>query len=136
LAALDAGHAVVATVRGEHTLPEHERLTVRTLDVRDRQAARETVEAVAERFGRLDVLVNNAGYGLIGAIEEVSEEEARSIIDTNLLHSQLLRQCHSPIKRRHAAVPIVQICTGSADGTKPTFGLNCETKFGPEALRE
>src|SRR5690625_823352 len=136
LAALDAGHAVVATVRGEHTLPEHERLTVRTLDVRDRQAARETVEAVAERFGRLDVLVNNAGYGLIGAIEEVSEEEARSIIDTNLFGSLWLSQSAIPIMRSQGAGHIVQISTVGAVGTMPTLGLYNATKWGLEAFSE
>lgn len=136
LAALDAGHTVVATVRGEHTLPEHERLTVRTLDVRDRQAARETVAAVTERFGRLDVLVNNVGYGLIGAIEEVSEEEAHSIIDTNLLGPLWLSQSAVPIMRRQGAGHIVQISTVGAVGTMPMLGLYNATKWGLEAFSE
>lgn len=136
LAALEAGHEVVATVRGEHTLPEHERLTVHTLDVRDRQAARETVEAVAERLGRLDVLVNNAGYGLIGAIEEVSEDEARLILDTNLLGPLWLSQSAIPIMRRQGAGHIVQISTIGAVGTMPTLGLYNTSKWGLEAFSE
>lgn len=136
LAALDAGHTVVATVRGEHTLPEHERLTVLTLDVRDSQAARETVETVTERFGRLDVLVNNAGYGLIGAIEEVSEEESRSIIDTNLLGPLWLSQSAIPIMRRQGSGHIVQISTVGAVGTMPMLGLYNTTKWGLEAFSE
>ncbi|MFT3945173.1 MAG: SDR family NAD(P)-dependent oxidoreductase [Ancrocorticia sp.] len=136
LAALEAGHIVVATVRGEHTLPEHERLTTLTLDVRDRLAAHRTVEAVAERFGRLDVLVNNAGYGLIGAIEEVSEDEARSIIDTNLLGPLWLSQNAIPIMRRQGAGHIVQISTVGAVGTMPMLGLYNTSKFGLEAFSE
>lgn len=136
LAALEAGHAVVATVRGEHTLPGHERLTVLTLDVRDRQAARKAVEEVAERFGHLDVLVNNAGYGLIGAIEEVSEDEARSIIDTNLLGPLWLSQSVIPIMRRHGTGHIVQISTVGAVGSMPALGLYNTSKWGLEAFSE
>jgi NADP-dependent 3-hydroxy acid dehydrogenase YdfG len=79
MAALDAGHSVVATVRSSHSLPVHERLTVHHLDVRDRQGAFEAVTDIVSRLGRLDVLVNNAGYGLISAVEEASEQDARDI---------------------------------------------------------
>jgi len=136
LAALDAGHAVVATVRGEHTLPEHERLTVETLDVRDRSAAHRTVALVAARRGRIDVLVNNAGYGLIGAVEETSEEDARSIVDTNLLGPLWLSQATIPIMRRQGGGHIVQISSVGAVGTMPMLGLYNSTKWGLEAFSE
>lgn len=136
LAALDAGHAVVATVRGEHHLPEHEQLTVQTLDVRDRHAAHEAVELAAARLGRIDVLVNNAGYGLIGAIEEASEEETRGIVDTNLLGPLWLSQAAIPIMRRQGAGHIVQISTVGAVGTMPMLGLYNSTKWGLEAFSE
>lgn len=136
LAALDAGHAVVATVRGEHSLPEHARLAVQYLDVRDRQASHEAVERAAARFGRLDVLVNNAGYGLIGAVEEVSEEDARSIVDTNLLGPLWLSQAAIPIMRGQGSGEIVQISTVGAVGTMPTLGLYNATKWGLEAFSE
>lgn len=136
LAALEAGHVVVATVRGEHTLPEHERLTTLVLDIRDRLAAREAVEVIVERFGRLDVLVNNAGYGLIGATEEVSEDEARSIIDTNLLGPLWLSQSAIPIMRSQGAGHIVQISTVGAVGTMPMLGIYNASKWGLEAFSE
>lgn len=135
-AALDAGHAVVATVRGDHALSRHERLTVRTLDVRDRAAAHETVERVVEHHGRIDVLVNNAGYGLIGAVEEVSEDDARAIMDTNLLGPLWLSQAVIPVMRRQGGGHIVQISTVGAVGTMPMLGLYNASKWGLEAFSE
>lgn len=135
-AALDAGHAVVATVRGDHSLPVHERLTVLTLDVRDRGAARAVVAEAAAIRGRIDVLVNNAGYGLIGAVEEVSEEEARAIVDTDLLGPLWLSQAVLPIMRAQGSGHIVQISTVGAVGTMPTLGLYNSSKWGLEAFSE
>ncbi|RKW70849.1 SDR family NAD(P)-dependent oxidoreductase [Galactobacter caseinivorans] len=136
LAALEAGHRVVATVRGEHSLPPHERLSVQVLDVRDPNAARAAVQRAAAESGRLDVLVNNAGYGLIGAIEEATEEEARAIVDTNLLGPLWLSQAAIPIMRAQGAGHIVQISTVGAVGTMPTLGLYNSTKWGLEAFSE
>ncbi|RVW02423.1 SDR family NAD(P)-dependent oxidoreductase [Rhodococcus spongiicola] len=136
LAALNAGHTVVATVRGEHSLPEHERLTVQTLDVRERQAAREAVALAAKHLGRIDVLVNNAGYGLIGAVEEVSEEDARAIVGTNLLGPFWLSQATIPIMRDQGGGHIVQISTVGAVGTMPMLGLYNSTKWGLEGFSE
>lgn len=135
-AALEAGHIVVATVRGEHTLPEHDRLSVMHLDVRDREAARRTVERAAESLGRIDVLVNNAGYRLIGAVEEASEEDVRAIIDTNLLGPLWLSQAVIPIMRGQGGGHIVQISTVGAVGTMPMLGLYNSTKWGLEAFSE
>ncbi|WP_460516954.1 SDR family NAD(P)-dependent oxidoreductase [Humibacter antri] len=136
LRALDAGHAVVATVRGEHSLPVHERLTVLTLDVRDRRAGHDAVELAAARLGRIDVLVNNAGHGLIGAVEEASEEDARAIFDTNLLGPFWLSQAAIPIMRGQGSGHIVQISTVGAVGTMPMLGLYNATKWGLEAFSE
>ncbi|WP_258184364.1 SDR family NAD(P)-dependent oxidoreductase [Microbacterium foliorum] len=136
LAALDVGHAVVATVRGDHTLPDHERLTVMNLDVRDRAAAHEVVEHAAGVRGSIDVLVNNAGYGVIGAVEEASEEDARAIVDTNLLGPLWLSQAVIPIMRSQGSGHIVQISTVGAVGTMPMLGLYNSTKWGLEAFSE
>ena len=136
LAALDAGHAVVATVRGEHDLPENERLVIQKLDVRDRAGAFEAVDVAISRFGRLDVLVNNAGYGLVGAIEEVSEQEAREIIDTDLLGALWLTQAALPGMREQGSGHIVQISTVGAVGTVPTLGLYNAAKWGLEGFSE
>jgi NAD(P)-dependent dehydrogenase (short-subunit alcohol dehydrogenase family) len=136
IGALEAGHAVVATVRGEHSLPQHDRLRVQSLDVRDRDAAHEAVELAVADLGRIDVLVNNAGYGLIGAVEEVAEQDARAIVDTNLLGPLWLSQAVIPIMRAQGSGHIVQISTVGAVGTMPMLGLYNTTKWGLEAFSE
>jgi len=136
IAALEAGHNVVATVRADHDLPEHERLAVRELDVRDRAAGQRAVDYAIERFGRLDVLVNNAGYGLVGAVEEASESEVRDIIDTDLLGALWLTQAAVTEMREQGAGQIVQISTVGAVGTVPTLGLYNAAKWGLEGFSE
>lgn len=136
LAALAEGHTVVATVRGEHTLPAHEQLHVTHLDVRDRAMAVAVVETAASELGRLDVLVNNAGYGLIGAIEEVDENEARDLLDTDLLGPLWLSQAALPVMRRQGGGHIVQISTVGAAGAMPTLGLYNAAKWGLEGWSE
>ncbi|PPF46820.1 short-chain dehydrogenase/reductase [Pseudoclavibacter sp. AY1F1] len=136
LAALGAGQSVVATVRGEHSLPEHKQLLVLPLDVRDRSGAFRAVEQASARFGSVDVLVNNAGYGLIGAAEEVSEQEARDIIDADLLGPLWLSQAVLPGMRAKGAGHIVQISTVGAVGTMPTLGLYNAAKWGLEGFSE
>lgn len=136
MAALDAGHAVLATVRGGHDLPASDRLLVRELDVRDRADAFRVTEDAVTRFGSLDVVVNNAGFGLIGAIEEVSEDEVREILETDLMGPLWLCQAAIPVMRRQGRGHIIQISTVGAVGTMPTLGLYNAAKWGLEGFSE
>jgi NAD(P)-dependent dehydrogenase (short-subunit alcohol dehydrogenase family) len=88
-AALERGDRVAATVRDTSTLDdlraEHsDGLLALALDVTDREAAFGAVKQAHEHVGRLDIVVNNAGYGHFGMVEEISEQEARAQIETNL----------------------------------------------------
>ena len=140
-AVLAAGERVLATVRDPGALDDvvaarSEQLHVELVDVRDRDVVRRAVDQGVERFGRLDVVVNNAGYGLVGAIEELSERDARAIIDTNLFGAIWTTQAVLPHLRRQGEGHIVQISTVGAVGAMPTFGLYNASKWALEGFSE
>jgi NAD(P)-dependent dehydrogenase (short-subunit alcohol dehydrogenase family) len=140
-AALAAGDRVAATARHRESLrdlaDEHPAaLRVITLDVRDRQAVFGAVEKALACFGRLDVVVNNAGYGLVGAAEEVTEAEARRHLDTNLFGPLWVCQAVLPHLRRQGDGHIVQISSTGGVGTMPLFGLYNAGKWALEGLSE
>jgi NAD(P)-dependent dehydrogenase (short-subunit alcohol dehydrogenase family) len=125
-AALDAGHSVVAGVRSPDALSElqqrhPERLLVVPLDVTDLDATRSAVQATVDRFGRLDVLVNNAGYANVGAIEDIDFGDFQAQIDTNLLGVVRLTQAALPVLREQRSGHIIQV--SSVGGRVATPGL-------------
>lgn len=133
---LAAGHHVVATTRQATLSVEHPHLTVVSLDPSDRAACVRAVAAAAAVTGRVDVLVNNAGYGLVGAIEEVTEAEARAILDVDLLGPLWLSQAALPVMRRQGCGHIVQISSVGGVGALPFFGLYNAAKWGLEGFSE
>jgi NAD(P)-dependent dehydrogenase (short-subunit alcohol dehydrogenase family) len=140
-AALAAGDVVVGTVRRAGALDDLVRLHPGrshevVLDVRDRSEVEHAVDAALRVAGRLDVVVNNAGYGLVGAIEEVSEDAARAIIDTNLFGALWVAQAALPHLRRQGHGHIVQISSVGGVGTMPAFGMYNASKWALEAFSE
>ncbi|AQP48361.1 short-chain dehydrogenase/reductase [Tessaracoccus aquimaris] len=133
---LAAGHRVVATSRRGALPVQHPSLTVLRLHPADRGECRRAVEEVYEVAGRLDVLVNNAGYGLVGAVEEVSEEQARAILDVDLLGPLWLTQAVLPLMRAQGRGHIVQISSTGGVGAMPMLGLYNAAKWGLEAFTE
>src|SRR5258708_40205561 len=112
-AALARGDSVAAAARNIGSLEalktQHgDRLLPLALDVADKAAVDAAVEQAHEQFGRLDIAINNAGYGLFGAIEEVSEQEARAQIETNLFGALWVTQSVLPIMRGQRSGPINQ----------------------------
>src|SRR4051794_29004573 len=103
-AALARGDSVAATARDPGTLADlaqkyGDHLAAIKLDVTDKPAVDAAVAEAHRRFGRLDVVINNAGYGLFGAIEEITEEEARAQIETNVFGALWVTQAALPIMR-------------------------------------
>lgn len=140
-AALDEGDRVVATLRRPELLDDlraqhPDTLRVLQLDVRDRQAVRTTVELAWSLFGKLDVVVNNAGYGLVGAIEEVTEAEARDQMETNFFGALWVTQAVVSRLREQRSGHIVQVSTVGAVGTMPMFGLYNASKWALEGFSE
>lgn len=125
-AALDSGHQVVAGVRRLDALADlqqtaGDRLVVVPLDVTDTDAANAAVATALARFGRLDVLVNNAGYANIAPIEDVALDDFIAQLDTNLLGVVRLTQAALPVMREQGSGHIIQI--SSVGGRLATPGL-------------
>lgn len=138
---LSRGDIVAGTVRNPQSTKElaarHPDTFVRlTLDVRDRKALRDAVDRTAEKFGRLDVLVNNAGYGLFGAAEELSDDDIDAIVATNLLGSITAVRAALPHMRRRRSGRIIQISSYGAQVAYPGNSLYHATKFGIEGFCE
>jgi NAD(P)-dependent dehydrogenase (short-subunit alcohol dehydrogenase family) len=139
-AALEAGDAVVATSRSAESISKalgvSERLLPFTLDVTRPADAESAVDAAVQRFGRIDVLVNNAGYGLCGALEECSAEETLAQYQTNVFGMINVTRATLPVLRGQRAGHIVNI--SSVGGFHADAGISayCGTKFAVEGLSD
>jgi NAD(P)-dependent dehydrogenase (short-subunit alcohol dehydrogenase family) len=140
-AALGRGDKVAATARDASTLePLSEKygedVLTMALDVQDHDADFAAVRKAHERFGRLDVVVNNAGYGHFGAVEEVTEAEARDQIETNLFGALWVTQAALPIMREQGSGHIIQVSSIGGVTAFPEVGLYHASKWGLEAFSQ
>ncbi len=140
-AALARGDRVAATARDVKTLaPLVERygdlVAPVALDVTDKAAASAAIAFTHERFGRLDVVVNNAGYGLFGTIEEVNESEARAQLETNLFGALWVTQAALPFMRAQGSGHIIQVSSIGGVNAFPTVGLYHASKWGLEGFSQ
>ncbi len=106
------------------------------LDVADRQADFEAVRHARERFSHLDVVVNNAGFGQYGVVEELTEAEARRQIDTNFFGPMWVTQAALPILRAQGSGHIVQVSSVGAHFAGAALGVYCSSKWALEALSQ
>lgn len=125
-AALEASHRVVAGARSTHAVDDlaarfEDRLTVVPLDVTDSRQAEEAVRSAVTSYGRLDVLVNNAGYANVASIEDVEPEDFQAQVDTNLFGVFRLTRAALPVMREQRSGHIIQI--SSVGGRLATPGL-------------
>ncbi|MGB3104887.1 SDR family NAD(P)-dependent oxidoreductase [Sphingobacterium siyangense] len=106
------------------------------LDVNNRTEVFEVVEKVEKHFGRIDVLINNAGFGLFGTTEETTEQQAREQMETNFFGSLWVAQAILPVMRKQRSGHIIQISSFLGLTTLPLLGLYNASKFAVEGLIE
>ncbi|MGW0170057.1 SDR family oxidoreductase [Streptomyces sp. NPDC003343] len=140
-AALERGDRVAATARNIESLKAltdsyGDRVLALQLDVTDKAAVDTAVAHAHEHFGRLDVVVNNAGYGLFGTIEEVSEDEARAQIETNLFGALWVTKAALPILRAQGSGHFVQVSSIGGLMAFPNLGLYHASKWAVEAFSQ
>ncbi|UEG50935.1 SDR family NAD(P)-dependent oxidoreductase [Ferruginibacter lapsinanis] len=136
-----SGNIVIGTVRKQEQLAGiNDLLKGKTfgylLDVNDHQQVNETIHAVVNEFGQIDVLVNNAGYGLMGAIEETSMEEARAQMETNFFGALAVTQAVLPVMRKQGSGHIVQISSQAGISANHGLGIYNASKFALEGFSE
>ena len=113
-----------------------EQLWLTYLDLTDTPAIRKTVDSAFAHFGQIDVIVNNAGYGLFGAAEELTDDQIRHQIDTNLIGSIQVIRAALPHLRAQGGGRILQVSSTGGQYAFPTFSLYHATKWGIEGFVE
>jgi len=138
---LKRGDKVAATARKLSDLDDlvnefGDRVVPIQLDVNNRNAVFESVKHANDSLGSIDVLINNAGFGLFGTIEETSEEEARQQIETNVFGLLWVTQAVLPYMRKQGQGHIIQVSSVLGITTLPTLGIYNASKFAVEGLSE
>ena len=141
IAALERGDSVAATARDTSTLDDlaakyGDRFLPLQLDVTDREADFATVQQAHEHFGRLDVVVNNAGYGHFGLVEEITEAEARAQLETNLFGALWVTQAALPFLREQGSGHILQVSSIGGISAFPLVGIYHASKWALEGISQ
>jgi NAD(P)-dependent dehydrogenase (short-subunit alcohol dehydrogenase family) len=138
--ALNAGDAVVATARNPQGLQakfgNHSNLLAVALDVTDEASAHSAAEQAIKRFGRIDILLNNAGFGLLGAVEEATNEEIEKLYAANVFGLLKVTRAVLPHMRRQRSGHILNISSIGGYVSHAGWGVYCSTKFAVEGLTE
>jgi NAD(P)-dependent dehydrogenase (short-subunit alcohol dehydrogenase family) len=137
-AALAAGDRVMATARQVEQLAglAADGAVTARLDVTDPVTVDQAVAATLDRFGRIDVLVNNAGYGSVGAVEELAVAELRAIMEVMFFGAVTVTKAVLPHMRAAGSGAVVQISSMGGQVGPPGFGAYCAAKFALEGLSE
>jgi NAD(P)-dependent dehydrogenase (short-subunit alcohol dehydrogenase family) len=138
-AVLAAGHNVVATARDPRAVQDlvdryPDRARAVALDVTDRAAAAGAVRATVDAFGRLDVLVNNAGYANVNSIEDFAEEDFRAQLETNLWGVINVTRAALPTLREQGSGHVIQISSVGGRATTPGIGPYQTAKWAVEGF--
>ncbi|PPJ11143.1 short-chain dehydrogenase/reductase [Nocardia nova] len=140
-----AGGRIAATARDpqraqalRELTDEHPgRILVTPLDVTDAEQSRQAIAQAKQAFGRIDVVVNNAGYGVFGALEEIPDSEVRAVFETNVFGSLNVVRAALPVLREQKGGHLVQISSvAGVAAPSPGLGLYAATKFAVEGMNE
>lgn len=138
--ALQAGDAVIATARKPQDvtarLGEHPNLLAVRLDVTNEDQAHQAVAEGIKRFGRIDVLINNAGYGVLGAVEETSASETERLFATNVFGTLNVIRAVLPHMRRQRSGHVINISSVGGYQAYMGWGVYGSTKFAVEGITE
>lgn len=141
IAALERGDRVAATARNTDTLKDlveqyGDAILPIELDVNDRAADFAAVQQAHDKFGSLDIVVNNAGYGQFGMIEELSEEDARAQIETNVFGALWVTQAALPFMREQGSGHILQVSSIGGISAFPNVGAYHASKWALEGFSQ
>lgn len=141
IAALERGDRVAATARNTDTLQDlveqyGDAILPIELDVNDRAADFAAVQQAHDKFGSLDIVVNNAGYGQFGMIEELSEEDARAQIETNVFGALWVTQAALPFMREQGSGHILQVSSIGGISAFPNVGAYHASKWALEGFSQ
>lgn len=139
--ALSRGDQVIATARRPESITQQfpkagDALLALPLDVTDAASVSVAVDRGTARFGRIDVLVNNAGRGLLGAIEEASDAEVRAVFEVNVFGLLTVTRGLLPVLRQQRSGTIINISSVAGFVARPGWGIYASTKFAVEAISE
>jgi NAD(P)-dependent dehydrogenase (short-subunit alcohol dehydrogenase family) len=139
--ALERGDNVVATARSVTKLDAlvaraPDRVLAQKLDVTNAADIAPAIDAAVRRFGRIDYLFNNAGYGVVGAVEETSENELRALLDTNFFGAAAMTRAVLPVMRAQGSGAIVNISSMGGQMSFGGVGAYSASKFALEGLSE
>lgn len=138
---MEKGDFVIGTFRKESQVEafnnkKNEDARAYLMDMTNEKEIEKTVEKIVTKYGRIDVLVNNAGMGFVGAIEEAATEETRKVFETNFFGALKLTQMILPLMRKEKSGNIVQISSQGGINASPGFGIYNASKFALEGFSE
>ncbi|KAA9354710.1 oxidoreductase [Larkinella humicola] len=139
---INTGYRVAATSRNLEDLRRavgatDDRFLPLAVDLKTESSVAEAIQKTVDQFGQIDVVVNNAGYGLLGSIEELTDEESRENFDVNVFGSLNVIRKALPYLREQKSGHIINISSiGGFTGAFPGFGIYCATKFAVEGFSE
>ncbi|TSE08314.1 SDR family NAD(P)-dependent oxidoreductase [Aquimarina algiphila] len=140
-AALERGDKVVATARRLESISDlqetyGENVLTLALDVTKTDQVKAVLDQAYNHFGRLDVIMNNAGYSLVGTIEEAGLDDVRALYETNLFGTLSVIQAALPLLRKQGSGHILGVSSSLGLESMPVIGYYCSTKWAYEAIHE